>query len=44
MEFLASIFSLAKNVTETDREFKILKEKLDFHIRKAEKALKMLEK
>jgi hypothetical protein len=36
--------SLVKNVNETDREFKILKEKLVFHIKKAETALEQYRK
>ena len=39
MDILGSMFSIVKNVSETDREFKILKEKLVFHIKKAETAL-----
>lgn len=39
MELITSIFSMAKNVSETDREFRILKEKLVFHIKKASNAL-----
>ena len=39
MELISSIFSIAKNVSETDREFRILKEKLTFHIKKAQTAL-----
>ena len=39
MDILSSIFSITKNVTEIDREFRILKEKLVFHIKKAETAL-----
>lgn len=36
--------SLVKNVSDTDREFKILKEKLVFHIKKGEAALKQYRK
>jgi len=39
MELISSMLSLVKNVSETDREFKILREKLIFHIKKAETAL-----
>ena len=44
MDLIASMLSVLKNVGETDREFKLLKEKLVFHIRKAETALKKYQK
>ncbi len=44
MELISSVFSLVKNVAETDREFRILKEKLVFHIKKAETVLQTYKK
>lgn len=39
MEIFSSVLSIVKNVGDTEREFKILKDKLVFHIKKAETAL-----
>lgn len=44
MELISSVLSLVKNVSDTDREFKILKEKLVFHIKKAETVLQKYQK
>ena len=44
MDIISSIFSIAKNVSETDREFRILRDKLVFHIKKAETALSVFKK
>lgn len=40
MDILSSMLSIVKSVSDTDREFKILREKLLFHIQKAEATLK----
>lgn len=39
MEIVTSVLSIVKGVKETEREFRILKDKLVFHIKKAETAL-----
>ena len=44
MELISSVLSLVKNVSDKDREFKILKEKLVFHIRKGENVLEKYQK
>lgn len=40
MDLISSVVSLVKNVSETDREFRILRDKLLFNIKKAESLLK----
>jgi hypothetical protein len=42
MELITSVLSIVKNVGEKDREFKLLKEKLTFQIKKGEGTLKKL--
>lgn len=36
MELISSVLSIVKNVNDTDREFRILRDKLVYHIKKAE--------
>lgn len=39
MELITSMFSIVKSVSDTDRDFKILKQKMEYGIKKAETVL-----
>lgn len=39
MELISSMLNIVKNVSDTDREFKLLREKLVFNIKKGDASL-----
>ncbi len=44
MELISSMLNIVKNVSDTDREFKLLREKLVFNIKKGDASLQKYKK